>query len=157
MDSDKPVYARIKGAKVSLLSFSILSAVNYFLALIGSSFVFVLSAFIPQHLLAFGAYASEKIGSDRHFYLFAVLGGAFVIIMLLCSIASFKADSFIIPASLLFICDCIFMLIYVFINSDILFRNNLIGIMMNLLLHAICFLYVVLGLRSYSKKKKGSN
>ncbi len=147
---------RIRNANLSLMALGILSAFNYILALIGSKFVFVLSAFIPQHLIAFGSYAADSTNNPAHYYAFAVLAGAFVAVLIVCSVISFKSKSFIIPGSVIFFCDCIYLLIYVFINYDVLYRNNLIGMTLNLLLHIVCLSYVLFGIKSLRQVNKGS-
>ncbi len=144
---------RMRLAGTSLTCFSVLTAVNFVLMMSGSSFVFPLSAFLPQYLLSFGQYASDMLGNGFHSVFFTALSLFYVTILILSSLLSFRHRTFLFPSLILLIADTAFMTVHFAMNFELFVTTNLIGMIIHVAFHIVCVAYAFLGVCAYIRFK----
>lgn len=142
-----------KTACLSAVAFSVFTALSYIFTFANISFVFSLSAFIPQYLLSFGQYASDMLSNPIHQTLFAILSSAFVLFLLTCSTLSIKFKNFLFPAFILITCDSVVMVFHFITNFELIASTNLISMLIHAFIHIWCNVYAFFGVIALKKSR----
>ncbi|MBQ8683799.1 MAG: hypothetical protein IJ518_04730 [Clostridia bacterium] len=138
-----PLQVKYDGARSNLLLMVILTVVNFVLALAESDTYFLFSSSFPQFALGLGIGFTEA-GLPQFMPVCIVIGVLSIALYFLCWLLSKKNPGWIIAAMVLFILDCVLLLV-IGLSAELI---------LDYLCHAWVLYYLISGVVAANKLKK---